>query len=152
MTTVRPAAPEDASALLALTEEMDRFYGATAGEPAALRRGQLQAALFAATPSAYALVACDPADSVVGFATYSFLWPAVGLTRSLYLKELYVAGGSQRAGVGTLLMRAVIDVANETNCSRVEWTTDRDNHSAQNFYASLGLESLQTKVFYRLKI
>ena len=35
-----------------------------------------------------------------GMASYSFLWPAAGLTRSLYLKELYVAQDWQRQGIG----------------------------------------------------
>jgi GNAT superfamily N-acetyltransferase len=37
-------------------------------------------------------------------ASYSFLWPAAGVTRSLYLKELYVAQDWQRQGIGKLLM------------------------------------------------
>jgi hypothetical protein len=35
-------------------------------------------------------------DDLAGFAAYSFLWPAVGLTRSLFLKELYVAEAARR--------------------------------------------------------
>ena len=36
---------------------------------------------------------------LVGIAAYSLLWPAIGLTRSLYLKELYVPEGVLRTGI-----------------------------------------------------
>lgn len=149
MATVRPAGARDTDALLALTEEMDRFYGVTDFESEAVRREQIHAALFSDDSSAHVLVACDPTGTPCGFAAYSFLWPAVGLTRSLYLKELYVAQHAQRCGIGSQLMHAVIAAAQETNCSRIEWTTDRDNPAAQAFYKTLGFEALSSKIFYR---
>jgi GNAT superfamily N-acetyltransferase len=84
------------------------------------------------SPSAHVLLAWDDGE-LVGFASYSFLWPAVRLTRSLYLKELYVAEAARRKGVGKLLMRRVYLVAVQEDCSRVEWTTDRENGDAQPF-------------------
>ena len=100
--------------------------------------------------AAYALLAWD-STRLAGFAAYSFLWPAAGLTRSLYLKELYVAGDCRHRGVGKMLMQAVFDVASKHGCSRVEWTTDRDNSGAQGFYAALGLPTQPSKVFYRVE-
>ena len=43
--------------------------------------------VFGHHPAAHVFAAY--ADELVVFATYSFLWPAIGLTRSLFLKELY---------------------------------------------------------------
>ncbi|MFI9597889.1 GNAT family N-acetyltransferase [Nonomuraea sp. NPDC052265] len=88
-------------------------------------------------------------EEPVGIASYSFLWPAEGLTRSLYLKELYVAESAQRRGVGTALMNALFDLAAKHECSRVEWTTDTGNSGAQHFYDELGQATLPTKLFYR---
>jgi RimJ/RimL family protein N-acetyltransferase len=87
----------------------------------------------------------------VGFAAYSFLWAAVGLTRSLYLKEMYVADQHRGQGVGRLLMSALFEVAAKHECSRVEWTTDRDNPGAQAFYDRLGVPPLISKIFYRVE-
>jgi GNAT superfamily N-acetyltransferase len=87
---------------------------------------------------------------LAGFACYSFLWPAAGLTRSLYLKELYVSGTARRAGVGARLMPGLFEIAVTTGCSRVEWTTDQDNAQAQAFYRVLGVAPLTSKVFYRI--
>lgn len=150
MIVVRPASADDISSLLTLTEEMDRFYGATEFEDLELRRRRLHDALFGEIPAARALLAFDDAVAV-GFATYSFLWPAVGLTRSLYLKELYVSDAQQRRGTGRSLMEALFDVARRHNCSRVEWTTDSDNSAAQAFYKTFGVEPNDSKLFYRLE-
>jgi GNAT superfamily N-acetyltransferase len=88
---------------------------------------------------------------VAGLAAYSFLWPAVGATRSLYLKELYVLEAYRRLGIGRLLVRAVFETAAGLGCSRVEWTTDVGNTGAQAFYAKLGLPDHPVKVFYRVE-
>ena len=150
MIVVRPAAPDDIDHLLTLTEEMDRFYGATEIDPPEMRRQQLHDALFSDLPAAHSLLAFD-GEAAVGFAAYSFLWPAVGLTRSLYLKELFVSRAQQRRGVGRALMESLFEVARKDGCSRVEWTTDRDNPSAQAFYKTFDVEPRGGKLFYRLE-
>src|SRR5260370_21504029 len=68
-----------------------------------------------------------------------FLWPAFGLTRSLYLKEFYVADAYRRQGVGKRLMQGVFDEAGKRGCGRVEWTPDANNADAQAFYDALGV-------------
>ncbi|MGO9277739.1 MAG: GNAT family N-acetyltransferase [Streptosporangiaceae bacterium] len=57
--------------------------------------------------------------------------------------------GTQWAG--KMLMQAVFDGASKHGCSRVEWTTDRDNSGAQAFYATLRLPTEPSKVFYRVE-
>jgi GNAT superfamily N-acetyltransferase len=149
MITVNPARPSDIPTLAQLAEEMDRFYGASEIEPADVRARQIYDAIFGDPPTAYVLLAWDN-GTLAGFASYSFLWPAVRLTRSLYLKELYVAEAARRNGVGKLLMRHLYDTAIECGCSRVEWQTDRSNTDAQRFYAELGAPVDESKLFYRI--
>ncbi|MEU5995231.1 GNAT family N-acetyltransferase [Spirillospora sp. NPDC047418] len=146
--TVTAATPENVPAILTLLEEMDQFYGGTTDGTVEERVDQLGQALFSDPPMAYALVAVE-GEEVVGIASWSFLWPAVGLTRSLYLKELYVTRSRWRSGVGTALMRALFEVAAKHQCSRVEWTTDTDNPDAQQFYAELGFQQITSKMFFR---
>ncbi|HEV8652413.1 MAG TPA: GNAT family N-acetyltransferase [Actinomycetes bacterium] len=150
MVFVTPAEPGNIDGIAALLEEMDRSYGATEVEPLELRVGQINDAIFSNPPAAYALLAWDGAQ-LVGLAAYSFLWPAIGLTRSLYLKELYVAQEYRRKGVGKLLMEGIFEVAAKYECSRVEWTTDDDNANAQRFYDNLGVRKYPSKVFYRVE-
>ncbi|HWH00615.1 MAG TPA: GNAT family N-acetyltransferase [Pilimelia sp.] len=149
MIDVVPATPQDVPALVDLLEEMDRFYGETHFDPREQRTAQVTELLFGDLPPARVLLAKDNTH-VVGFAAYTFLWPAVGITRSLYLKELYVRQAQQRRGIGTTLMRALADIAVEHRCSRLEWTTDRDNSDAQKFYSRLPAPIHNGKLFYRL--
>jgi GNAT superfamily N-acetyltransferase len=139
----------DVSALATLLEELDRFYGAAGVEPRARREKQIRDALFGQPPVARALVAKSGAD-VIGLASYSFLWPAAGLTMSLFLKELYVRQERQRQGVGRRLMQELCQIAVAVGCSRVEWQTEVENERARQFYESLGSPVFPGKVFYRL--
>ena len=149
MIRLADAVPGDETAIAVLCAELDEFYGdAPQGTPRA-RAGQVRAALFADPPLACALLAWD-GPVLAGFASYSFLWPAAGLTTSLYLKELYVAAAYQRGGTGKLLMDGLYRVAASRGCSRVEWTTDTSNPGAQAFYESLSVKPLATKIFYRV--
>jgi len=150
MATVAPAEPSNIEALAELAEEMDRFYGSAENEPLESRIAQIDEAIFSDPPSAYALLAWDEGKAV-GFASYSFLWPAVGLTRSLYLKELYIAEAVRRKGVGKLLMQGLCDIAFKNDCSRMEWTTDQDNVQAQQFYDELEVPVMESKLFYRIE-
>ncbi|WP_329484193.1 GNAT family N-acetyltransferase [Kribbella sp. NBC_01484] len=126
MIVVRPAASDDVDQLLTLAEEMDRFYGTSQVGSLEFRRQQIHDALFSDFPAANTTLAFD-GDTAIGFAAYSFLWPAVGLTCSLYLKELFVSQAHRRRGLGRVLMESLFEVGRRHNCSRVEWTADRDN-------------------------
>lgn len=173
MITVSTARSGDVPAIVGLLEELRRYYGVTETETRGRRMGQVSEMLFGSTPTAYALLARDVDEGstgdraagldrdgpvregvgrdgglVVGMAAYSFLWPTVGTARSLFLKELFVAEGYRRRGVGKVLMRAVFETATVLGCVRVEWTTDPGNTAAQAFYAGLGLAT-HPKVFYR---
>ncbi len=145
---ISPATQQDVPAMSRLLAEMDQFYGSPSSDSQQVREGQIYQALFGPIPAGYALLARD-GQQLAGLAAYSFLWPAVGLTRSLYLKELYVAAAYRRHGTGKALMDALYGVAAEHQCSRVEWTTDNDNEGAMTFYAGLGVPVKASKLFYR---
>jgi GNAT superfamily N-acetyltransferase len=147
--TLVAATPDDAGAIAGLHGELTEFYG---GEPQGTgdeRAAQVRAVLSGDQPLARILLARD-GERLAGFACYAFLWPASGLTASLYLKELYVAGDYRRTGAGKLLMEGIFRIAAERGCSRVEWTTDTNNENAQGFYESLGAKPLTSKIFYRV--
>jgi ribosomal protein S18 acetylase RimI-like enzyme len=148
MIKVADAVPGDEVHIAALCAELDEFYGdLPAGTPAE-RAAAVRDVLFGSPPLAYALVAWD-GQAPAGLAAYSFLWPAAGLSASLYLKELYVAEAYRRTSVGRMLMDELAAVASRRGLSRVEWTTDTSNEGAQAFYESLGAKPLTSKIFYR---
>jgi GNAT superfamily N-acetyltransferase len=148
---VTPAQPHHVGAVAGLFEEMDRFYGDPTGDSLEVKAKQIAEALFGDVPAGAALLAWD-GEKLVGIAAYSFLWPAIGVTRSLYLKELYVGAAHRREGVGKLLMGALLEVAKKHDCSRVEWTTDHTNQKAQQFYEELGVPVNRSKLFYRVEL
>lgn len=148
MVEIRPAEQRDVEALAALLEDLDRFYGSTDAEPPDQRMQQITENLFEEPPAAYVLLTWEN-EQLVGMAAYSFLWPAAGVTRSLYLKELYVTEEFRRKGIGALLMQRLCQVAVEHECSRVEWTADQDNPLAEAFYGRLGIPKNQEKICYR---
>jgi GNAT superfamily N-acetyltransferase len=147
---IKPATPDDVEAIALLMEDLDRFYGATDVEPASERIPQIAAALFSEPKAAYVLLVRQ-GEQLVGMAAYSFLWPAAGVTRSLYLKEIYVTEAVRGRGIGALLMQQLCQVAVERECSRVEWTTDKGNALGEDFYERLGVPQNQEKIFYRLE-
>jgi GNAT superfamily N-acetyltransferase len=147
---IRPAEQRDVEALAVLMEDLDRFYGTTDVEPPAQRVRQIAENLFEEPMAAYVLLAWED-EQLVGMAAYSFLWPAAGVTRSLYLKELYVTEELRCKGIGALLMQRLCQVAVEHECSRVEWTADQDNPLAEAFYERLGMPKNQEKICYRLE-
>jgi GNAT superfamily N-acetyltransferase len=146
--TIADAVPGDEDAMAALCREMDDYYGQPSAGTPRQQADRVRAVFFARPPMARALLAWD-GPALAGLASYSFLWPAVGLSASLYLKELYVAAACRRAGAGTLLMNRLFEVAAEKGCSRVEWTTDAGNTSARVFYEALGATPLPAKIFFR---
>ena len=151
MPQVTAAEPQHIEAMAGLLAELDAFYGATTAEPLAVRLQQIKEALFSEVNAGHALLAWDGMQ-LVGLAAYSYLWPAAGLTRSLFLKELYIAQSHQRQGVGKLLMESLTEVAVKHGCSRVEWMTEETNVAAQEFYAALDAPVDESKVFYRVTL
>lgn len=151
MITLAAARPEDAEALADLMDELEQFYGGTPDDLLEAKLEQIEEALFGERPAAEAVLAWD-GDKLVGFASYSFHWPAEGFTTSLYLKELYVAQSSRRTGIGKRLMTALEEIARARRCSRFEWGTDTGNETAQRFYASLGATPNDGKVAYRVTL
>jgi GNAT superfamily N-acetyltransferase len=148
---IRSAAAEDTNHLVRLLNEVDAFYGDEVEESAEQRASAVERVLFKEPPIAQALVAEADDGRLVGFASYSFLWPAAGSTASLYLKELFVSEPYRSNGLGRLMFAELCRLAVDLGLSRVELTTDKSNRDAQQFYSRLGLTVNDGKVFYRVE-
>ena len=147
---VAPADKREVLAMANLFQEMDQFYDEPNPQPIDRKVSQINALIFSDSPAAHVLLAWD-GPRLVGLAAYSFLWPAAGVTQSLFLKELYVSGDYRCQGVGKLLMKRLAEIATERDCTRIEWMTDEYNKAAQDFYQKLGVGKDSSKVFYRLE-
>nr|WSX48307.1 GNAT family N-acetyltransferase [Streptomyces sp. NBC_00974] len=145
---IEQAAECDVDIISVVLGEIAAYYG---GNPTPVDPEQIRRALFGARPAATVLLARDD-DDVLGFASYTFLWPASGAGTSLFLKELYVRESARRRGVAGALMEGLKAEAVAAGCSRVEWTADTDNPPALEFYKALGAVPHDGKVFYRVAL
>ncbi|WP_255946976.1 GNAT family N-acetyltransferase [Streptomyces odontomachi] len=138
----------DAEVIATILNEIQEYYG---DRPAPQELDQIKDALFGERPLATVLLARDGAE-VLGFASYTLLWPASGAHTSLYLKELFVRAAARRRGVARALMAALREAARDAGCTRIEWTADTDNPPALALYEALGAAPLPVKVFYRTRL
>ncbi len=79
------------------------------------------------------LVAESPEGEIVGIATYFyayFSWTG----KSIYLDDLVVKESWRGKGIGTTLFDQIIQLAQESDCTRVRWEVSRHNHNAIEFY------------------
>jgi GNAT superfamily N-acetyltransferase len=146
---MKAAQTQDVFAIADLLAELDAFYGDTSIGTREERVTHINEALFSEAPDAHALLAWQD-STLAGLATYTYVWPATGVTKSLYLKELYVTEKYRTSGIGKRLMQNLAQMAVANGCSRVEWTTDSDNPGAIKFYESLQVPQRSSKLFYRL--
>ncbi|MEM8755384.1 MAG: GNAT family N-acetyltransferase, partial [Pseudomonadota bacterium] len=137
---------ERADDFLSLYRECRSFYR-MAPPDAAL---EARIAAFMASGRHLTCLIADAEGTPAGFATYALLFPA-GDGPALFVKEIFVAEAGRGAGVGRALLAALAEAAAAEGCSRIDWTTDRANAGARRFYAALGVDEREDKVFYRVE-
>jgi len=140
----RLLAPDERPLLAPLGAELFRHYRMSApGEPALAR-------LLAEQPPGVEMIAAISPAGPVGLASFSQLWPGLGARPDIYMKELYVAAFARGTGVGEVLLRALARIAAARGCTRVDWSTSRDNTGAVAFYRRVGARVVEEKVYFRL--
>ncbi len=132
---IRPAAPADVSAILALMLELAEFEKLT-HLFIATESGLLDA-LFGARPSAEAMVA-EENGQIVGYALFFQNYSTFLGKRGLYLEDLYVKPATRGSGLGTKMLRALAALAVERQCGRFEWSVLDWNQNAIGFYEKMG--------------
>jgi len=145
---VRRACPSDGPGLAALFCEMQRHYGRPVSDATAA-----EAAALACSPPAHAfdprvLVALT-GDQIVGSLVMNVTFPAFELTRSLYIRDLYVTRRLRGCGVGTALVKAGARLTLREGFSALEWTTETANAAARGMYEACGARQLD-RTYYRL--
>jgi ribosomal protein S18 acetylase RimI-like enzyme len=144
MTNVRLATAQDIPRLGRLMAEALAHYDMPVPADAEITR-----ALAEQLPKVEILLVFEN-DDLRGFASFSILFPGLGLEPQLYMKDLYTAAAARRQGVARILMRELARIAQARGCVRIDWTTERDNLQAQAVYEALGTAILDEKIYYRL--
>ncbi len=93
------------------------------------------------------LIAIDTNEKAVGFTQLFPSFSSVSCQRTFILNDLYVDKESRKAGIGSLLLNAVKDLAIELNYKGVALETARNN-PAQKLYESLDWQKDKDHYFY----
>lgn len=76
---------------------------------------------------------------IVGYATCFFCY-YTWTGKALYMDDLYVKPDFRGSGIGTQLIRTVIQYAQESGCHKLRWQVSDWNKPAIEFYRKLGAE------------
>ena len=140
---VRRFEESDAQALADLMTEMAGFYGAIINPDLVVTEDVIRQAR-----QVDIVVAYDDAR-LLGFATFTSLYPVAGLLAFTYVQQVYVGQAARRLGVAQELMAGIARAAKAAGSTRIEWSTSTDNTAARSLYDGLGAVG-SDKVYYVL--
>ena len=144
--TVRRPTEADIPSLAAHFLEMQTHYNCPVPEEVAMDAAALACKPPVATFDPRGLVA-TMGDTIVGSLVMNVTFPASALSKSLYIRDLYVAKTMRRSKVGRLLVKAATYLAVSEGFSAVEWTTDSANKAARKLYESCGARQIDRTYF-----
>lgn len=147
-TLVRRARPSDATELAGLFLEMQAHYQRPVPPSMAREAAELACKPVTSTFDPRVLLAFVE-QAIVGSAVLNVTFPAYELTRSLYIRDLYVMRAWRRIGVGRELVRSAVRLTVEEGFSALDWTTESTNTNARRMYEACGARQLD-RTYYRL--
>ena len=145
---VRGPTQQDISGLALLFSEMQRHYRRPVTDEMAVEAATLACQPVRSTFDPRVLIALID-DTIAGSIVLNVTFPAFELTRSLYIRDLYVARSMRRCGVGQTLVRAAARLTYSHGFSALDWTTETGNTAARQMYESCGARVLG-RTYYRL--
>lgn len=143
--TIRPAAREDAAAILEMIRELARFERAEEAVKASV--ADLERDGWGPAPRFEALIA-ETAGAPVGFALYFHNYSTWEGRAGLYLEDLYVRPEARGSGAGRSLMAVLAAIAVERGCARLDLSV-LDWNPARRFYDALGMTQMVEWLPYR---
>lgn len=144
MVSTRRFADADAQALANLMLEMVGFYGAAVAADLLVAEDVVRQA------QKVDIVVAHEGSRLLGFATFTSLYPVAGLLTFTYVQQVYVGQDARRLGVAQKLMEEVARAAKAEGSTRIEWSTGAENAAARTLYDGLGANG-SDKVYYVLE-
>ncbi len=132
---IRPAAPQDVEAIVALIRELAEFEQLT--HLLEVTPEKLGPHLFGPKPVIEGLVA-ELEGRVVGYALYFTNYSTFLAKPGLYLEDLYVSPAQRGFGIGRELLVCLAQEANRRDYGRFEWSVLDWNTNAIRFYEKMG--------------
>lgn len=145
--TIRQAIAADSAQLLYFIREL-AIYEKTENEVLATKRS-IKQSIFAEGSHVSALV-CEQGNDAVGMAIYFYNYSTWLAKPGLYLEDLYVSPEHRGKGADKLLLQKMAQIALDKGCGRFEWSCLDWNKPSRDFYASIGAESQDEWVGYRM--
>jgi GNAT superfamily N-acetyltransferase len=145
---IRPAAPDDAAAILALLRELaayEKMLDRFATNEAAIRRD-----FFGSKPAAE----CDlgfAGGEPVGIATGYWTYGSFTTTRGFFIEDLFVRPAFRGRGFGKAMLAHVARKALAAGAGRLDWWALDWNKPAHAFYEGLGARRIDDWYSYRLE-
>ncbi|MEG4217121.1 GNAT family N-acetyltransferase [Microcoleus sp. Pol14C6] len=137
---IREAELADLELILAFISQKSEFDGV----PHLLEAtaDKLQQTLFCQPPLVRVLLA-KVAEKAVGFALFYSSYSSLLAQPCLWLDDLFVQAPMRGMGVGTALLKYLAQIAESTNCGRMEWTVNTGNAPGIAFYEKQGARILE---------
>ncbi|MEJ8571694.1 GNAT family N-acetyltransferase [Microbaculum marinum] len=134
---IRPAAAEDADALIGQIDALNAHVGAASGRitPDILARDA-----FGRTRHLEFIVA-ERDGTIAGYAAWCDAYETEHARPGVYMIDLYVDPAHRRNGIARRLVAAVSAAARARGCGFVWWTAEPGNAEAAAFYGRLGSQS-----------
>jgi GNAT superfamily N-acetyltransferase len=145
---VRAPIAVDIPALAALFAEMQRHYKRPVTDRLALEAATLACQPVRAMFDPRVLIA-EMDGVIVGSIVLNVTFPAFELSRSLYIRDLYVSGSARRHGIGRALVNSAAELTYAQGFSALDWTTETLNAAARKMYEGCGARVLP-RTYYRL--
>lgn len=145
---VRSPTDLDIPGLARLFSEMQSYYLRPVTDQQAVEAATLACQPVRAAFDPRVLVAATR-RAVVGSIVLNVTFPAAELTRSLYIRDLYVAAAVRRRGVGQALVNEAARLTFAQGFSALDWTTESTNFAAREMYEACGARVLP-RTYYRL--
>jgi GNAT superfamily N-acetyltransferase len=144
---IRPADAADAPTICQLIRGLAEYEGLT--HELFFDDREVAEYLFGPRPYAEVLLAEDD-GRVVGYALFFHSFCTFVGKPGLYLEDLFVLPQYRGRGHGKALFQAVVRLAVERGCGRLEWAALNWNEPAIAFYKSFGAEPMSGWTTYRL--
>lgn len=144
MLTIRHAVRSDMSELINLLKAHAAFEGAQFKDSDSLRL-RLVSLLFERTK-----ITCMVAERekrLIGYTTFMQQYATWHAKAYLYMDCLFLKKEARGLGVGSALMKKVVEEMRNKNLSEIQWQTPSFNTGAISFYAKLGAKKYSKSRF-----
>jgi len=145
--TIRDAQCEDAQQILDFITELAIYEKAEDQVLATI--DTIKSSIFSAHSHVDAII-CEYQGEAIGMAIYFYNYSTWLAKPGLFLEDLYVTQAHRGKGAGKQLLKHLANIALDKGCGRFEWNCLDWNTPSRAFYESIGAQSQDEWVGYRM--